>query len=424
VDGLLPVIALLSSLTAVNFHLVSVSTAAFEQFCIAVAPCLQVLLFESARVDNEVDLLTHVGLLHELRVLVVDDPPPLPALLQLHRLVYLHVDRRPNGYEHGLAFAATLRHLSMSHALHSLSLGNAGIFSIASVIELLLATESHMELRAADAALVDWTQPIRLTDLSCASRLNEDLLQRCAAIPTLTRLQTSCWGEGHWPPNVIRPPPPPLTMFAPLQQLRLQLDDGSLLPYVAQCNQLRVLQICSHRTYISGESLCTIVAANAATLEEVRLTIWVFTGAAAAANWSAFARCARLRVFELPMDGQSPHLFVALSKAPAFQSLELALTTQLSQSRLLPALLPSALSSSSWCSVRLFLPAASKAAAPPSTADLTAMLSPASLTFQPPSDAALRRLRVFVCCTSQSTEHCFVLRKSSGGGLLKWQCEY
>jgi len=214
--------------------------------------------------------------------------------------------------------------------------------------------------------------------------------------------------------------------FARLQQLRLELYDALLLPHVAQCNQLRVLQVCSHRMSISAEFLCNIAAANAATLEELRLTMSESTGAAA--NWSAFARCARLRVFELPTGGQSPHLFVALSKAPAFQSLELALTTQLSQSRLLPSLLSSALAALSWCSVRLFLPAASSRAAAvlPSAVDLAAVLSPASLslTFQPPSDAALRRLRVFVSCASQSTERCFVLRKLSSGGALKWQSEY
>jgi hypothetical protein len=66
------------------------------------------------------------------------------------------------------------------------------------------------------------------------------------------------------------------------------------------------------------------------------------------------------------------------------------------------------------------------AAALPSAATLAAVLSPASLslTFQPPSDAALRRLRVFVRSASQSSEDCFVLRKPSGGGLLKWQREY
>jgi hypothetical protein len=93
VDLLLHELGRLPCLTAVNFHLVNVSAEAFEQFCTAVAPRLQVLLFECLSVPKAfaVNPLTHVGLLYQLRVLVVDEPPPLPALLQLHQLVYLHI---------------------------------------------------------------------------------------------------------------------------------------------------------------------------------------------------------------------------------------------------------------------------------------------------------------------------------------------
>src|SRR4051794_34947325 len=89
-------------------------------------------------------------------------------------------------------------------------------------------------------------------------------MQRCAAIPTLTRLQGNVpWGNM-----------PPLNVFVRLQQLRLQLDNERLLPRVAECNHLRVLQLSFHtRSGASAESLCAIVAANAATLEELRFGI-------------------------------------------------------------------------------------------------------------------------------------------------------
>jgi hypothetical protein len=123
VDVLLPALPCLRCLTSVSFHLVRVSAAAFERFCVDVAPRLQVLLFKSTRAADAVDPLTHVRLLRLLRVLVVDELPPLQSLLPLHRLQYLHVDQQYNSDKRARAFAAVVRRLSSSHALRSLSFG-------------------------------------------------------------------------------------------------------------------------------------------------------------------------------------------------------------------------------------------------------------------------------------------------------------
>jgi hypothetical protein len=217
-DLVVPELASLSCLTAVNLQLA---------FCIVVAPTLQVLLFESTRVENEIDPLTHVGLLHELRVLVVDQCPPLQSLLQLHRLVYLYLNRSAAADEQQRAeVAATLRHLSSSYALRSLSL----VYPATWMLDGLLATAPPAILSAQHAALIDWSQPIHLTDLSFAACISRDLLQRCTTIPTLTRLQASM-GKSRWDLTPI----PRLTVFARLQQLRLQFRDATLLTDLARC---------------------------------------------------------------------------------------------------------------------------------------------------------------------------------------------
>jgi hypothetical protein len=432
VDLLLSELARLPCLTAVSFHEVNVSAAAFHQFCIAVAPQLQVLLFESARVDNEVDPLTHVGLLHQLRVLVANELPPASPLLQLHQLEYLHVSAQLTS-EQVSPFAAVVRHLSSSHALRSLSFGAPVNWFPAEWFSTTEPVGLRSAAGGAYAALVDndWSQPIQLTDLSCAAHIGDALLQRCSAIPTLTRLQART--ASYWDPS----PPPPLSVFTRLQQLRLELSGDKLLPHLAQCNQLRVLQMrfCTPDA-VRAESLCAIVAANAAMLEELRFCIvsprYSLASALAedavdADKWSVLATCMRLRVLELPLDRSlSSHVLHALAKIPAFQSLELALTKrQLPRSASVrTTLLPCALSSSSWCSVCLFLPA--KGGALLSASEVVTMLPPTapSSLVEAASAAALRRLRVLVSRISYSTERCFVLHRPADAGSIKWQREY
>jgi hypothetical protein len=133
VDLLLPELARMPCLTAVNFHRVSMSSAAFGQFCTVVAPRLLVLLFEHWSVDDAIDPLTHIGLLRELRVLVVDRCPPASSLLQLHLLVRLHVNEPISRAAHAWEKLVAVRRLSSSHALRSLSFGDAGMFSTTGV---------------------------------------------------------------------------------------------------------------------------------------------------------------------------------------------------------------------------------------------------------------------------------------------------
>jgi hypothetical protein len=132
-----------------------------------------------------------------------------------------------------------------------------------------------------------------------------------------------------------------------------------------------------------------------------------------------------LRVLELPLAGTlSPHLLHALATAPVFQSLELALPKRVSQCSPQEALLGAALSSWTWCSVRLFFPEeTTNDPVLPSAVDVAKVL-PLVASEAAPSVAALNRLRVFVCCASQSIQRCFVLRKPSAEGPLKWLRDY
>jgi hypothetical protein len=300
------------------------------------------------------------------------------------------------------------------------------------VLNVLLSTAPPAQLTAADVGLVDWSQPIQLTDLSLAARIDNGLLQRCTAIPTLTRLQAIAGirrYERACHPNAL----PSLSTFARLQQLCLEFRDVALLIHLAHCTQLRVLQLSSSTSGpVNAESLCAIVSANAATLEELRFCLcWkgyslpsaFAEGGIGAAKWSVLASCARLRVLELPLKNPmrlSSHLLRALADA---QSLELALPAAPSECTPQMALLPSALASSSWCSVRLFLPAGTTDADLLSSAPDVAKMLP--LMAVPPSIASLRRLRVFMRGASLSTERCFRLRMTNDGyGSIKWQREY
>jgi hypothetical protein len=243
------------------------------------------------------------------------------------------------------------------------------------------------------------------------------------------------------PHSIWDPAPlPPLSIFARLQQLRLQLVTNKLLPHLAECNQLRVLQLrfCMKAT-VRSQSLCAIIAPNAATLEELCFSRnfddrWQSKLASAltkcAGQWRVLAKCVRLRMFELPLDAAlTHHLLDALAQAPVFQSLDLSLPAAPWRCNAQSTLLLSALSSLSWCSVRLFLPEKSSPATLRSITGLTKMLpppGPAQLV-QPPTSltAALRRLRVFVKRAGYSDERCFILRKANeGDGRLEWQLEY
>jgi hypothetical protein len=234
-----------------------------------------------------------------------------------------------------------------------------------------------------------------------------------------------------------------LPIFNRLQQLRLELnEEDKLFPHVAECNQLRVLQVLFRTSEsVSAETLRTIVVANSLTLEELRLSCSTTApctlassleaGAEGAEKWSVLAQCKRLRVMELPLDRAlmlSPHLFEALGKLPAFQSLELALSASSLQCKPQPSLLLAALSSSSWCSVRLFLPSTTNAAAVRSAGGLTTLLPPPGpdqlLQLPERLTAALRRLRVFIKRASHPTERCFVLHRTSDSSQLKWHLEY
>jgi hypothetical protein len=73
--------------------------------------------------------------------------------------------------------------------------------------------------------------------------------------------------------------------------------------------------------------------------------------------------------------------------------------------------------SSSWCSIRLFLPCTlgTNAVHIVSAADVARLLPPSTLALQTTTDAALTRLRVFIKRVAHPKERCFVLRNANEG---------
>jgi hypothetical protein len=273
-----------------------------------------------------------------------------------------------------------------------------------------------------------------------ASFIGNSVLQRCAAIPSLTHLRAWVGAVASRDPHSMLP----VRIFSHLQQLHVQIHNANMLHHLAKCNQLRVLQLCVDTLEaIQAGTLCAIVTANAATLEKLCFSCInierysglraspLAAGAAGEEQWSALASCVRLRVLGLPLTFSvrlTPHLLHALSQAPVFQSLELALPAPPSECAVQWTLLPSALTSASWCTVRLVFPATRCPAALRTVVGLTKMLPLSSVTASrelglPPSAAALRRLRVIVQRASFRDERCFRLHLSSDGP-LEWQGNY
>jgi hypothetical protein len=251
-------------------------------------------------------------------------------------------------------------------------------------------------------------------------------------------------------------PLPPLDLFSRLHQLCLEINEADLLQHVAHCSHLRRLQLsASDNIRVPAKMLCAIVQANAGTLEEFRLCLsesrcsekdsgWpTFTPAiqgdphsrnpaddeGGMDRWSVLADCPRLRVVELPSRTDvAPQLLAALSKAPSFQSLDLRLPPLVSPR--LRALLPCALASSSWCSIRFLC---ARTVQLSSSADVEGLLPADAAVFdsspsgadsrssraQLPSTATLQRLRIFIRRAADS-ERCFMLHSTSAGS-LEWQ---
>jgi hypothetical protein len=475
VSTLLPQLSQLPFLTAVDFHNVDVSATSFQQFAAATAPRLQVLMFEGGRSlggPPEVDHLQHVGLLRGLRVLVLDGMPDATSLLQLHQLEHLHF--MPGWNARLIPLATTIRYLNQSHALRSLSLGDNGASHL---LHMVCGTAPHQHLQAhfgptalpnPTAALVDWTRPCALTALS----LDGALLWRSAflllekPLPALVTLKVHMCKKVRWAPaqqpDAPEPMLPQLHLFSRVHQLCLTIDESDLLEHVAQCTQLRRLQLNARRSIrATAEMMCKIVQANANSLEELRLCHsgwrssedkreWPSFALIVEADennpadvadmerWSVLADCPHLRIVELPIKNEvAPQLLSALAKTPVFQALELSLPPRLyPQSH---PLLQSALSSRTWCTIRFYcafafqlpnateledlLPAAG-AASDAAPSNVAAPAASSSSSNSVPNSVTLRRLRVFAR-RSTATEHCFMLHSSpTAAASFEWQQEY
>jgi hypothetical protein len=270
------------------------------------------------------------------------------------------------------------------------------------------------------------------------------LLFAADSLPSLVSLQAYICKRCRWD-QAGAPAFPPLALdfFSRLHQLSLTIDEPDLLQHVAQCKQLRRLELsapCGVRA--TTEMLCAIIQSNSASLEELRLCHFGLRGSerkgqwpsfaaiieadennpadvAEMDRWSVLATCPYLRIVELPIKNEvAPQLLAALAKAPVLQALELSLPPRLYPQS--AVLLQSAMTSSSWCTIR-FLCAQSTQLR--DAAELEELLSADGAASEPaPSSAALRRLRVFARRCA-GTEHCFMLHPTAAGS-FEWQQEY
>jgi hypothetical protein len=471
-SALLPQLAQLPFLTAISFHQVSISLSTFfKPFAELMVSRLQVLMVSGSR--EHLQDWKHIGLLRSLRVLSVDQLPDATALLQLQQLEYLHCSE---AYDARIVPVATaIRHLSSSYALRSLSV------HVYSDIRCLLPmvcgsappqhwpAHFHTVEPNSTAQLVDWTRPCGLTSLALSLT---DMYWRRAVVLTAESLPALVLLRVHLTkgrriglaqrlpePEVSHPdefdfPLPPLDLFSRLHQLCLEINEADLLQHVAHCTHLRRLRLIARNpVHATAKMLCAIVQTNAATLEEFRLCAkedsFITAMEANPADddaemkrWTVLADCPRLRIVELPIRTDvAPQLLAALSKAPAFQALELSLPPRLYPQS--PPLLQSALSSRTWCTIRFhcafafqlpnateledLLPAAGAASdSSPSNAQAQAAAPAASSSSSNsvPNSVTLRRLRVFAR-RSTATEHCFMLHSSpTAAASFEWQQEY
>jgi hypothetical protein len=356
VSTLLPQLSQLPFLTAVNFHNVDVSAATFQQFAAATAPRLQVLMFEGGQSlggPPEVDHLQHVGLLRGLRVLVLDRMPDAAGLLQLQQLEHLHFVPRWNARL--IPLAITIRYLSSSHALRSLSLGHYGGGHLLHMVcgtappQHLTAHFGTTVLPNPTAALVDWKHPCDLTAVSLDGALEwrSAFILAAKALPAVVTMKVDVCKRQRGPvqqPDAPEPVLPPLDLFSRVHQLCLTLDESDLLPHVAQCTELRRLQLNARRGIrATAEMICKIVQANANSLEELRLCHagwrssedkqeWPSFALIVEADennpadiaemerWNVLADCPHLRIVELPIKNEvAPQLLAALTTAPVFK---------------------------------------------------------------------------------------------------------
>jgi hypothetical protein len=378
--------------------------------------------------------------------------------LQLQQLEHLHLMPRWNA--HLVPLATTIRYLNQLYALRSLSLGSYGGSNL---LHMVCGTAPPQHLPAhfgttvlpnPTAALVDWKQPCALTAVSLDGALEwrSAFLLLEKPLPALVTLKVHLSKRVlRWTPVQQPDPPEPvlpqLDLFSRVHQLCLTIDESDLLEHVAQCKELRRLQLSApYGIGASTAALCKIVEANADTLEELRLchagsrsteikSSWPSFALLVEADpndpvdvaemdrWAVLANCPRLRILELPIKNEvAPQLLSALADAPAFQALELGLWSRLHpQSH---PLLQWALASPSWCTIRFHC-------AQPfhlrDAAELEELLPAAGAVpdLAPwPSSAALRRLRVFTR-RAAGTEHCFMLHPvAAAAGSLEWQQEY
>ena len=369
----------LSALTLVKCH---ASPKAASEFCTAMAGRLQVL--ELRRSTDS--LREPLGLLSSLRVLVLDRPLDAAALVQLHQLLYLHMET-PGAIRCSREAMCAVRWLSVHHQLRSLQ-SSAGSWYTFALEELFKSDPSKSAIASAEWTSLAVHPPLDLavkcglTDLSVSgprtldSQTKNDLL--CRSLPHLTRLQWfQHFGGASFPSTPVSSPKSSTTDFlSRLQEVRLQFvtntpfpmgttrwysDMQFLLRNLLVCAQLRVLRVGNNRQRASVKPvyaalLRELLAAWAPTIEEMHFG-GEFEGdvkidfAQVDGDWTALAACHRLRAFSLQPRGRLPAAFLtALSTLPRFRSLGLSWSDAPPS---MPTLLRCMIESRSWSELHL-----------------------------------------------------------------------
>ena len=151
-------------------------------------------------------LYSQLGLLTQLRILVLDRPPDAAALVQLAQLEYLHMETHDK-FDCSPVLMCVVRWLSVHHQLRSLSLHSYGSWKAFRVEELIESDPLKSAIASAEWVSLsahpplDLTVKCGLTDLSLSGegalrslQTSMDLL--CRGLPHLTRLQ---WPEQAGP---------------------------------------------------------------------------------------------------------------------------------------------------------------------------------------------------------------------------------
>jgi hypothetical protein len=358
----------LHHLTAVNLTLSIRADETLRAFAMQVRDRLQSLVL-ACTTSRKALGFSSFGLLHRLRILVINFLPPLNELARLHQLEYLHID-------HGQCLSPDLmrviRYLSVRHHLRTVSLDckenldgsdhveGLAVDTLAQSSWSEIRTESQLQdrMEAEDEIMGDpddWFSPYAarlldpladvaslvdlpssaLIDFSLSGRwLTNDQLESLCHLPSLQRLQCDVYVN---------------------RRFGVSSNDRSTVEWsdtIQQCfHQLTHLKLCI-RSYHSKvdlrgfgrcralQTLCLKVDSDTSGSGSLDLTTWLpsltrledltLGGLVMPRTWPSLSYLVRLRRLDLAL-GKTPnldHFASILAQLPSFETLELTLRSR------------------------------------------------------------------------------------------------